>query len=118
MGSSTSVVTGPVEGDWEASSGLRSERLILPSFLASSSFWASSGASTSVTTCDLGARGSTVCPAGVMWPVDSTFTFCRMVAVVASAMEPGRVKITSTREPGWMSPATPVTSVICTDTAR
>ena len=48
MGSSTSVVTGPVEGDWEASSGLRRERLILPSFLASSSFWASSGANTSV----------------------------------------------------------------------
>ena len=37
---------------------------------------------------------------------------------MASAIEPGRVKSTSTRDPGWMSPETALTSVICTETAR
>ena len=51
-------------------------------------------------------------------PVEITLTFCRIVDVVASAMEPGRVKMTSTCEPGWIRPATPLTSVTCTLTAR
>ena len=67
---------------------------------------------------DFGARGSTVWPIATVRPVEITLTFCRIMDVVASAMEPGRVKITSTCEPGWIRPATPLTSVICTLTAR
>ena len=38
--------------------------------------------------------------------------------MVASAMLPGRVNSTSTRAFGCTSPATPLASVICTETAR
>ena len=41
-------------------------------------------------------------------PMASTRMFCRIVEVTASAMEPGRVNRTSTREPGWIRPATPL----------
>src|SRR5579883_1986254 len=119
-GSSTWVVTGPVSESAELSSGLRSERLILPSFLASSNFCASAGRSSRVTTGERGAlRASAAAGAEVAWwPVASTRTFCRMVDVMASAMVPGRVNSTSTREFGWISPATPEASVMGTATAR
>ena len=65
-----------------------------------------------------GALGSRVWPAWMSLPTASTRTFCRMVEVMASAIVPGRVKRTSTCAPGWMRPATPLTSVIVTATAR
>ena len=43
--------------------------------------------------------------------------FCRITEVTASAIEPGRVNITSTRELGCISPATPLESLIGTETA-
>jgi hypothetical protein len=100
---------------------LRSDRLIFPWFFASSTFCACSGVTIRVATvAGLGAPLLSTCcfPASSDRPMESTRTFSRIVEVIASAIDPGRVNSTSTREPGCTRPATALVSEIGTDTAR